>query len=175
MPWGMVSVCAKCHIAKPILISHRNVFEGTYTSLKELFLKTLMAYYRTCSVLSRSEKLSPNVIIWTHFGRPGSLYIRVPSRNMMSLMNSSRGFGCGDPQAHRAFRAGVSCVQTGCRFKTKWLSGGQDLLPCRCKVCVVSLFVELTEPQKRLGEWLLCLDLLSLLASAGSTCSSPAS
>lgn len=63
MPWGMVSVCAKCHIAKQILISHRNVFEGTYTSLKEIFLKTLMAYYRTCSVLSRSENLSPNVII----------------------------------------------------------------------------------------------------------------
>lgn len=39
MPWGVVSVCAKCHIVKRILISDRNVFEGTYTSLKELFLK----------------------------------------------------------------------------------------------------------------------------------------
>lgn len=62
MPWGM-SVCAECHIVKRILISHRNVFEGTYTNVKELFLKMLMAYYRTCSVLSRSENLSPNVII----------------------------------------------------------------------------------------------------------------
>lgn len=63
MPWGMVSVCAKCHIVKRILISRRNVFEGTYMSLKELFLKMLMTYYRTCSVLSRSENISPNVII----------------------------------------------------------------------------------------------------------------
>lgn len=56
MPWGMVSVCAKCHIVKQTLISHRNVFDGTYTSLKELFLKMLMAFYRACSVLSKIGK-----------------------------------------------------------------------------------------------------------------------
>lgn len=57
MPWGMVSVCAKCHIVKHILISHRNVFEGTYTSLKELFLKMLDGLLQGSLSLVKNRKI----------------------------------------------------------------------------------------------------------------------